>query len=132
MHSIAKVHVIRSEKTVAGEFVLTEAQIGTYAELESALEIQSLETARDGAALLDIASAAVDKYFQYFQNLSVNSKRHVAVLMFDAKDDLRIEGLINHSALSNEVGVCGTRSLYTFPSCLEEVVPAVSIIKSTF
>ncbi|KAH0609572.1 uncharacterized protein H6S33_013058 [Morchella sextelata] len=104
MHSIAKVHVIRSEKTVA--------------------EIQSLETARDGAALLDIASAAVDKYFQYFQNLSVNSKRHVAVLMFDAKDDLRIEGLINHSALSNEVGVCGTRSLYTFPSCLEEVVPA--------
>ncbi|RPB15214.1 hypothetical protein P167DRAFT_483266 [Morchella conica CCBAS932] len=104
MHSIAKVHVIRSEKTVA--------------------EIQNLETARDGAALLDIASAAVDKYFQYFQNLSVNSKRHVAVLMFDAKDDLRIEGLINHSALSNEIGVCGTRSLYTFPSCLEEVVPA--------
>ncbi|KAI5842573.1 putative peptidase family-domain-containing protein [Morchella snyderi] len=104
MHSIAKVHVIRSEKTVA--------------------EIQSLETARDGAALLNIASAAVDKYFQYFQNLSVNSKRHVAVLMFDAKDDLRIEGLINHSALSNEIGVCGTRSLYTFPSCLEEVVPA--------
>lgn len=46
--------------------------------------------------------------------------------MFDSKGDLRINGLLNRSAISNGVGVCGSRSLYTFPSCIEEVVPAVS------
>lgn len=65
---------------------------------------------------------------RHFQQ-STNAKRHVAVLMFDSKGDLRINGLLNRSAMSDGVGVCGSRSLYTFPSCIEEVVPAVSYTK---
>lgn len=85
-------------------------------------EIQQLESAQDGDAIFNIASEAVNRYFQQ----PANSKRHVAVLMLDTKGDLRVNGLINRSAMSDGVGVCGIRSLYTFPSCIEEVVPAVS------
>lgn len=89
-------------------------------------DIQRLEASQDGNAIFDTASEAVDTYFR---QLSANSKRHVAVLMFDAKGDLKIKGLTNRSAISDGVGVCGSRSLYAFPSFLEEVAPAVSYTK---
>lgn len=81
-----------------------------------------MEAEQDGEGIFNIASEAVDRYFQQ----SAGPKRNVAVLMFDSKGDLRIKGLTNRSAMSDSVGVCGCRSLYTFPSCIEEVVPAVS------
>jgi hypothetical protein len=46
------------------------------------------------------------------------------VVVLDAKGDLQLKGIAGHSALNDGLGIIGSRSLYTLPSCIEEVVPA--------
>lgn len=103
MQSIAKVHVIRAEKTVK--------------------EIRHEEACGDGRTLRAIAKRAIEKHFG---DLSP-TKRYVAVVFLDATGDLQINGITHHSALDGNIGIIGSRSLYTLPSCIEEVVPAVSL-----
>ena len=85
-------------------------------------DIQQREASQDVQGIWDIASEAVE---DYFGEIAPATKRHVAVLVLDAKGELRFGDLINRSAFSNGLGLCGSRSLYTLPSCLEEVVSAV-------
>ncbi|CAZ82654.1 unnamed protein product [Tuber melanosporum] len=109
MRSVAKVHILRTQKTVGGN--------------NSWLYIQRREASRDVRGIWDIASEAVE---DYFGEIAPVTKRHVAVLILDAKGDLRFGDLMNRSAFSNGMGLCGSRSLYALPSCLEEVVSAFS------
>ncbi|PWW80677.1 hypothetical protein C7212DRAFT_350072 [Tuber magnatum] len=103
MRSVAKVHVLRTQKTVG--------------------DIRQREASQDVQGIWDIASEAVE---DYFGEIAPATKRHVAVLILDAKGDLRFGDLINRSAFSNGLGLCGSRSLYTLPSYLEDVVSAFS------
>lgn len=52
------------------------------------------------------------------------AKRYVAVVLLDAKGDLRFEGISGHSALGDGLGIAGSLSLFTLPSCIEEVGPS--------
>jgi hypothetical protein len=62
----------------------------------------------------------VDDYFCTF----TTAKLYIAVVVLDAKGDLQLKGIAGHSALNDGLGIIGSRSLYTLPSCIEEVVPA--------
>ncbi|RPA98889.1 hypothetical protein L873DRAFT_1686008, partial [Choiromyces venosus 120613-1] len=103
MRSVAKVHILRTQKTIE--------------------DIQQREASQDVQGIWDTASEVVE---DYFGETAPATKRHVAVLIIDAKGDLRFGDLANRSAFSNGLGLCGSRSLYTLPSCLEEVVSAFS------
>lgn len=85
-------------------------------------EIRRLEDMQDVDSLWDIISGAVESHFGHEVPAA---KRHVAVLILDAKGDLRFKDFVNRSSISNGLGIFGSRSLYTLPSCLEEVVSAV-------
>jgi hypothetical protein len=87
-------------------------------------DIHGLENAQDVDGLWDMASTAIDNYFGQF---APATKRYVAVLILDAKGDLRFNDFANRSSFNNGMGVCGSRTLYTLPSYLEEVVSAVGL-----
>ncbi|KAI5817035.1 putative peptidase family-domain-containing protein, partial [Pyronema omphalodes] len=106
MRNLAKVHIIRSEKTVDGS-----------------VEIRRIEQTENGEALKQLVKQAVDKHLgSGFTAI----KRYIAVVLIDAKGHLQFQGLSNQSALNDGLGIIGSRSLYTLPSCIEEVVPALS------
>jgi hypothetical protein len=104
MRNIARVHTIRVESTVE--------------------EIRQYEAAGDGKTLRRIADNAIDSYFRF--NPAEKSRRYFATVFLDARGDLRIKGITTSSALDGGLGIVGSRSLYTLPSCVEEVVPAFS------
>lgn len=81
-----------------------------------------METAKDGSAIRRIVGETVDGLF----DAAEREKRHVAVLVFDAQSDLQIPGNAGRSALSDGLGIVGSRSLYTLPACIEDIVPTVS------
>jgi hypothetical protein len=91
-----------------------------YADPKTA-EIRELEKGLKGAELLKIVQRAVEAHF----GRAAVGKRYVGVVVLDARGDLQIEGITHHSALSDGIGMVGSRSLYTLPSCIEEVVSSV-------
>ena len=86
-------------------------------------EIRGLEEAQDGSEMRRLVGEAVKGLFPS----SKQAKRYVAALVLDAKGDLQIPGNTSKYALSDGLGIVGSRSLYTLPSCVEEVVPTVSL-----
>lgn len=48
------------------------------------------------------------------------------MVVIDAKGYLQFQGVSDHSALSDGLGMIGSGSLHTLPSCIEEVVPSFS------
>ncbi|KAL8915557.1 MAG: hypothetical protein Q9171_000122 [Xanthocarpia ochracea] len=111
MRSEAKIHVVRSEKTVR--------------ELRDLNLAQQYEKATRKGDLFSIAMEAMKGYFKPTQG----QKQYVSVLLLDAHWDSKSKVVTGHAALgggSNEIqlAIFGSQALQSYPSCLEEVVPA--------
>ncbi|KAK5995763.1 Putative zinc metalloproteinase [Cladobotryum mycophilum] len=111
MRSEAKVHIIRSDKTIA--------------ELQDLNKAQQYDKATDKNALFGITADAVRKHF----NLLPGQKQYVAVLLLDAHWDKDAKTIRGHAALGGgvgelQLGIFGSHCLQSYPGCFEEVVPA--------
>lgn len=84
-----------------------------------ATEIRSLEKSQDGKGLRKVVQKAVSSYFG-----ATTAMRYVAVVVLDARGDLQFKGISGHSALCDGLGITGSLSLFTLPSCIEEVCPS--------
>ncbi|KAH8887077.1 hypothetical protein GQ53DRAFT_657074 [Thozetella sp. PMI_491] len=111
MRSEARVHVIRSDKTVA--------------ELRDLERAQQNPKATDKGALFDIASDAVREYFK----TPPGQKQYVSVLLLDSHWDTESQTITGHAALGGSSGdlalaIFGSHSLQSYPASFEDVVHA--------
>ncbi|VBB81360.1 Putative zinc metalloproteinase [Podospora comata] len=111
MRSEARVHVIRTDKTLA--------------ELRDLNRAQQNPNASDSGGLYGIAADAVRDYFRP----SPGQKLYVSVLLLDAHWDTASKTIVGHAALGGNVGdlhlgVFGSHCLQSYPTSFEEVVPA--------
>lgn len=111
MRNEVKIHIVRTEKTVA--------------ELRDVEFAQQNPNASKGGELFSIAMDAVRKYF----NPKPGQTRYVSVLILDTHWDRDAKLVRGHSALGGgdngiQLAVFGSHALQSYPSCLEEVVPA--------
>ena len=113
MRSEAKVHVVRTSKTVAEIRDLDLAQ-------------QNPKAKRSGD-LFGLASEAVRDYFKPLPG----QKQYVSVLILDAHWDKASKTITGHAALGGgggeiQLAIFGSQALQSYPSSIEEVVPAFS------
>ncbi|KAJ5481756.1 hypothetical protein N7475_000568 [Penicillium sp. IBT 31633x] len=113
MRNEAKVHVVRTEKTVA--------------ELRDLNIAQQNEKAEKKDELFTIAKEAVRNYFQP----QPGQKQYVSVLLLDSHWDTASQMITGHAALGSadddiKMAMFGSHCLQSYPSCLEEVVDAFS------
>ncbi|KAJ5095366.1 hypothetical protein NUU61_004722 [Penicillium alfredii] len=113
MRNEAKIHIVRSEKTVAELRELKIAQQSSSA------------TNKDG--LFTIAKEAVQQHFRP----QPGQKQYVSVLLLDSHWDTEAQTITGHAALGSagddiKMAIFGSHSLQSYPSCLEEVVDALS------
>lgn len=111
MRSEARVHIIRSDKTLA--------------EIRDLNKAQQNEKATDKGALYGIASEAVKKYF----NPLPGQKLYVSCLLLDSHWDTAAKTVTGHAALGGgdgdlQLAIFGSHCLHSYPSTFEEVVPA--------
>lgn len=111
MRAEARVHVIRSTKTVA--------------ELRDLNRAQQNPKATDKGALYGIAADAVKDYFKPLPG----QKQYVSVLLLDSHWDTASRTITGHAALGGCVGdlqlaIFGSHCLQSYPTSFEEVVPA--------
>ena len=111
MRSEAKVHIIRTERSVE--------------ELRDLQKAQQNPKASNKGALFDIAKRAVTNYFQPLEG----QKLHVSVLLLDSHWDTASQIITGHAALGGGTGdlrlaIFGSHCLQSYPSSFEEVVPA--------
>ncbi|KAK8069309.1 peptidase family-domain-containing protein [Apiospora phragmitis] len=111
MRSEARIHVIRSEKTLAEIRDLERAQ-------------QNPKATKNGE-LYDIAAEAVKDYFKPLPG----QKQYVSVLLLDAHWDTTAQTVTGHAALGGNAGdlqlaIFGSHCMHSYPSSMEEVVPA--------
>lgn len=111
MRSEARVHVIRSERTVA--------------EIRDLNKAQQYHKATDKNALFGIAAEAVKNYFDPLPG----QKHYVSVLVLDTHWDKDARTITGHAALGGgvgdlQLGIFGSHCLQSYPSSFEEVVPA--------
>lgn len=111
MRSEARVHIIRSDKTLA--------------EIRDLNKAQQNEKATDKGALYGIASEAVRKYF----NPLPGQKLYVSCLLLDSHWDTAAKTVTGHAALGGgdgdlQLAIFGSHCLHSYPSTFEEVVPA--------
>ncbi|KAF7874393.1 uncharacterized protein EAF02_008370 [Botrytis sinoallii] len=113
MRSEAKIHVIRSSKTVA--------------------ELRHLDVAQqneNGARRGDLFSFASEDVKNYFKP-QPGQKQYVTVLLLDAHWEKQQNMITGHAALGGgggelQLAIFGSQALQSYPSTLEEVVPAFS------
>lgn len=113
MRNEAKIHIIRTEKTVA--------------ELRDLDLAQQYGPAANKDGLFRIAKDAVRAYF----GLQPGQERYVAVLLLDSHWDTETQTITGHAAAGSsgddiKLAVFGSHCLQSYPCCLEEVVPAFS------
>lgn len=113
MRNEPKIHIVRSDKTVAEIRDLDVAQ-------------QNKNAKRSG----DLFSWAQDAVKQHF-NLLPGQKRYVSVLILDSHWDNETKILRGHAALGGgsddlRIAIFGSHALQSYPSCIEEVAPAFS------
>ena len=113
MRSEARIHVVRCDKTVA--------------ELRDLDLAQQNPDAKRAGELFSIASEAVSKYF----NPLPGQKQYVSVLLLDAHWDKAAKMITGHAALGGgggaiQLAIFGSQALQSYPSSIEEVVPAFS------
>lgn len=113
MRAEARVHVIRSNKTVA--------------EIRDLNRAQQYSKATDKGALYGIAADAVKDYFKPHPG----QKQYVSVLLLDAHWDTTSKVITGHAALGGCVGdlqlaIFGSHCMQSYPTSFEEVVPAFS------
>ncbi|EHY55392.1 hypothetical protein HRR83_008835 [Exophiala dermatitidis] len=106
-----RVHVIRSDKTTA--------------ELRDLQYAQQYGPAEKKGDLYSIAAEAVKKYY----NIRPGQKQYVACLLLDAHWDSEVGTIRGHAALGGTgddlgLAIFGSQALQSYPSCIEEVVPA--------
>ncbi|KAI9755844.1 MAG: hypothetical protein M4579_004126 [Chaenotheca gracillima] len=111
MRNEAKIHIIRSDKTVQAIQDLNIAQ-------------QYNRATKKG----DLYSFTMDAVRKYFQPMG-NQTQYVSVLILDSHWDKKIGTVRGHAALGGGAGniqlaIFGSHALQSYPSCLEEVVPA--------
>lgn len=111
MRNEAKIHVIRSSKTVA--------------ELRDLDIAQQYPNARRKGDLFSIASEAVQDYFKPLPG----QKQYVSVLLLDAHWDKTSRTITGHAALGGgggeiQLAIFGSQALQSYPSCIEEVIPS--------
>ncbi|KOS46027.1 hypothetical protein ACN38_g2966 [Penicillium nordicum] len=111
MRNEAKVHVVRTEKTVA--------------ELRDLNIAQQNEKAEKKDELFTIAKEAVRNHFQP----QPGQKQYVSVLLLDSHWDTQSQMITGHAALGSadddiKMAIFGSHCLQSYPSCLEEVVDA--------
>lgn len=111
MRNEARIHIVRTEKTVA--------------ELRDLDIAQQYEPATRKDELFHIAKDAVRNYF----NPGPGQKQYVAVLLLDSHWDTESQAITGHAALGSagddiKMAIFGSHSLQSYPSCLEEVVDA--------
>ncbi|KAJ9482017.1 hypothetical protein VN97_g11432 [Penicillium thymicola] len=111
MRNEAKVHVVRTEKTVA--------------ELRDLNIAQQNEKAGKKDELFSIAKEAVRNHFQP----QPGQKQYVSVLLLDSHWDTQSQMITGHAALGSadddiKMAIFGSHCLQSYPSCLEEVVDA--------
>ncbi|KHO01079.1 zinc metalloproteinase [Metarhizium album ARSEF 1941] len=111
MRSEARIHIIRSDKTVAEILDLNKAQ--------------QCDEATDKNALFGVAADAVREYFRPLPG----QKNYVSVLFLDAHWDAQEKVIRGHAALGGSAGdlqlaIFGSHCLQSYPSSFEEVVPA--------
>ncbi|KAJ6093272.1 hypothetical protein N7486_008561 [Penicillium sp. IBT 16267x] len=113
MRNEAKIHIVRTDKTVA--------------ELRDLNIAQQNKNAQKKDELFTIAKEAVRKHF----NTRPGQKQYVSVLLLDSHWDKEQQIITGHAALGSggddiKMAIFGSHSLQTYPSCLEEVVDAFS------
>ena len=113
MRNEAKIHVIRSEKTVR--------------ELRSLDFAQQYDKATCKGELFTIVSNEVRKYFKPTQNQSL----YVSTLILDSHWDTHTKTITGHAALGGgspdlHLAIFGSHALQSYPASIEEVVPAFS------
>lgn len=113
MRNEAKVHIIRTERTVA--------------ELRDLEVAQQYEKAQRSGDLFTIALDAVKAHFKPLPG----QKQHVSVLLLDTHWDKQVKTIRGHAALGGgngeiQLAIFGSHCLQSYPSSIEEVVPALS------
>jgi Putative peptidase family len=111
MRSEAKIHIIRTDKTVA--------------EIRDLDKAQQYEMATQKNALYNIAAEAVKNYFRPLPG----QKQYVSVLILDAHWDKNVNTITGHAALGGAAGdlqlaIFGSHCLQSYPTSFEEVAPA--------
>ena len=113
MRNEAKIHIIRSKKTVK--------------ELRDLNRIQQNEKGSDQGDLFSVTLDAVRGHFKPLEG----QKIYVSVLLLDAHWDAKSKTISGHAALGGGAGdiqlaIFGSQALQSYPACIEEVVPALS------
>jgi hypothetical protein len=113
MRNEAKIHVIRSDKTVE--------------EIRSLDYAQQYDKANKKAELFSIAMDAVRGHFKP----EPNQTQYVSVLILDSHWDPQAGTIRGHAALGGgadniQLAIFGSQALQSYPSSLEEIVPAFS------
>ncbi|KAK3941195.1 putative peptidase family-domain-containing protein [Diplogelasinospora grovesii] len=111
MRSEARIHIIRTERTLA--------------ELRDLNRAQQNPNAADKGALFGIAADAARDYFKPLPG----QKQYVSVLILDSHWDKDSKTITAHAALGGGVGdlqlaIFGSHCLQSYPTTFEEVVPA--------
>lgn len=111
MKNEAKVHLVRSDKTVE--------------ELRGLQFAQQYGPADKKGDLYSIAAEAIKKYF----NIRPGQKQYVACMLIDSCWDPEAGTIRAHAALGGgsdtlNLAIFGSHALHSYPSCLEEVVPS--------
>lgn len=113
MRNEVKIHIVRSEKTTA--------------EIRDTEVSQQNPKASRAGDLFTFAGDAVRNYFK----IVPGQTRYVSVLILDTHWDNRLKLVRGHAALGGggnglQLAICGSHAMQSYPSCLEEVVPAFS------
>lgn len=113
MRNEAKIHIIRSDKTVA--------------ELRDLNIAQQYSEAQKKDELFNIAKDAVRKHF----SPQPGQNQYVSVLLLDSHWDTEAQAITGHAALGSagddiKMAIFGSHCLQSYPTCLEEVVDAFS------
>ncbi|KAL9085945.1 MAG: hypothetical protein Q9159_004445 [Coniocarpon cinnabarinum] len=113
MRNEARIHVVRSDKTVA--------------QLRDPEVAQQNKSAKKQGDLFTYAGEAVRKYFG--DSIGNGRTRYVTVLLLDSHWDTKRQLVLGHAALGGggdglQLAVFGSHALQSYPTCLEEVVPA--------
>ena len=111
MRNEAKVHIIRSKKSIKELRDLDIAQ-------------QAQNASRKG----DLYSIAIDAVKQHFRPTS-GQKQYISLLLLDSHWDTKAQTTTAHAALGGgageiQLGIFGSHALQSYPSSIEEVVPA--------
>ena len=111
MRNEAKIHVLRSEKTVK--------------------ELRTLDVAQQyekATRKHDLYSWAMDALKEHFRPVQ-GQKQYISLLMLDSHWDSDSKTITGHAALGGgagefQLGIFGSHALQSYPSCIEEIVPA--------